>query len=192
MIRLNYLIILFAILLIAVYSGWLLTTFKPGPLAGEPLNSHKPDYFFEQVKTTLLDAKGKPRYRLTANRVEHHPDDDSVTLLHPHVRVYSQKHLDTLPWEIDAEKGRIIERGKIIHLLGAVSIERAAGVANAASKMETRDLTIEPDKSYAVTRAKVRIRHGEHRLRGTGMKMYFDQGRFEILAKGTGTYVAPH
>ena len=189
--RLNFLIIMFAVLLIAAYSSWLLTTFKPGQLVQKQPERHDPDYFFEGVKTTLLDANGHPSYRLTATRINHYPDDDSVTLQNPHVWIFAQKPAKALPWEIDADRGRIIKRGEQIHLLGNVRAERAASPITAATRLDTQDLTIEPHKSYAVTAAKVRIRHGSHHLRGTGMEVYFDQGRLEILAQGVGTYAAP-
>lgn len=184
--RLHYLIILLVVLLIAAYSNWLLTTFRPDQLTGPHPLRHDPDYFIEGVTATVMQPGGQPRYRLRARRIEHYPDDHSLALEAPRADYFRPG----LPaWQLRADRGRIYDRGEQVFLDGAVHMSRPAGAGLAAASLETRDLALQPQREYAETAARARLRLGPSRLAGTGMQVYLDQGRLELLADGEGTYV---
>ncbi|NNG13284.1 MAG: LPS export ABC transporter periplasmic protein LptC, partial [Halobacteria archaeon] len=78
--RLQFLIILAVVLLIVAYGNWLVTTFQSTTVSGPQEVRHDPDLFAEDVTSTMMDTKGNPRYRLTAEVANHYPDDKSVSL----------------------------------------------------------------------------------------------------------------
>ncbi len=189
MTRLHYLIILLAVVLIAAYSSWLLTAFKPKQQADQQAVRHEPDYFLEEATATVINAAGLPRYRLKAQKVEHYPDDGSVKLLQPRMRIHRKDKLP--PWRITSEQGRILNRGDLIHLDGRVTMIRPASRRYAKAELFTRDLLILPQEEYAETDARVLLKSNGSQLRGKGIRVYLAEGRMELLAEGEGTYVSP-
>ncbi len=184
--RLHYLIIFFVVLLIAAYSNWLLTTFRPDKLTGPRPVRHDPDYFIEGVTATVMQLGGQPRYRLRARRIEHYPDDHSLALTEPRDDYFRP---DLPAWHLRAERGRIYDRGEQVFLDGAVSMKRPADRKRPAAELETRDLELLPQQEYAETAARARLRLGRNTLAGTGMQLFLKQGHLELLADGEGTYV---
>jgi lipopolysaccharide export system protein LptC len=184
--RLHYLIIFFVVLLIAAYSNWLLTTFRPDKLTGPRPVRHDPDYFIEGVTATVMQVGGQPRYRLRSQRIEHYPDDHSLALTEPRADYFRP---DLPAWHLRAERGRIYDRGERVFLDGAVFMNRPADRKRPAAELETRDLELLPQQEYAETAARARLRLGRNTLAGTGMQLFLKQGRLELLADGEGTYV---
>ena len=189
MTRLNLLIMLFAVLLIAAYSSWLLSTFKSVTQKEHTEKRHVADYYLDDITTTLMDAKGKPRYRLTAKRLEHYTDTDTIEITQPVLNIMKNKHQD---WNIISESGVILNSGDEIHLQGKVTIKQEAHAKQPATYLYTRNLRIQVSKEYAETDEKVLIKRGGSKLSGTGMKLYLAESRLELLANGRGTYVVSH
>ena len=184
--RLQLLIILAVVLLIVAYGSWLVTTFQATTVSDPQEARHVPDLFAEDVTSTMMDAKGNPRYRLTAEVVNHYPDDKSVSVQAPRVEYYRQQ---LPPWTAESESGRIYDKGRQVFLDGQVTMHRPAEDKQPATRLYTRDLLILPEDDYAETAAAVKMKSGESELRGTGMRVYMAEGRLELLAKGEGVYV---
>ena len=186
--RLQILIILAVVLLIVAYGSWLVTTFRTTTVSGPQEVRHDPDLFAEDVTSTMMDAKGNPRYRLTAKVINHYPDDKSVSLQAPRLEYYRQQ---LPPWTAESDSGRIYDKGQQVFLDGQVTMHRPAEGKQPATRLYTRDMLILPQDDYAETAAAVKIKSGESELKGTGMRVYMSEGRLELLAKGEGTYVFP-
>ena len=186
--RLQFLIILAVVLLIVAYGNWLMTTFQSTTESGPQEARHDPDLFAEDVTSTMMDAKGNPRYRLTAEVVNHYPDDKSVSLQAPRLEYYRQQ---LPPWTAESETGRVYDKGRQVFLDGKVTMHRPAEGKQPATRLYTHDLLILPEDGYAETAAAVKIKSGESELRGTGMRVYMSEGRLELLARGKGVYVFP-
>ena len=187
--RLQIPIILAVVLLIVAYGNWLVTTFQSTTLSGQQEVRHDPDMFAEDIISTMMDAKGNPRYRLTAEVINHYPDDKSVSLQAPRLEYYRRQ---LPPWTAESDSGRIYDKGQQIFLDGQVTMHRPAEGKQPATRLDTRDLLILPQDDYAETAAAVKIKSGKSELTGTGMRVYMSEGRLELLAKGKGTYVFPH
>lgn len=184
--RLQFLIILAVVFLIVAYGNWLVTTFKSTTVSGPQEARHDPDLFAEGVTSTVMDAKGNPRYRLTAELINHYPDDKSVILQAPRLEYYRQQ---LPPWTAESDTGRIYDQGRQVFLDGPVSMHRPAEGTQPATHLYTLDLLVLPEDDYAETAAAVKIKSGESELSGTGMRVYMSEGRLEIMAKGEGVYV---
>jgi lipopolysaccharide export system protein LptC len=84
-----------------------------------------------------------------------------------------------------------VERGaERITLEGAVRLRqfpqdaRQPGVA-----LDTRDLLVLPEQSYAETAQAVVITQGAHTLKSVGLKADFKNDQFELLSQVRGSYV---
>jgi lipopolysaccharide export system protein LptC len=186
--RLQYFIILAVVLLLVAYGNWLKTTFQSTTISGPEEVRHDPDFFVEEVTSTMMDASGKPRYRLIAERINHYPDDKSISLQAPQVE-YFRPHLPS--WTAESDAGRVYDKGRQVYLDGQVTMHRPAEDNQPATRLFTQDLLILPEDDYAETAAAVKITSGESELLGTGMRAYLSEGRLELLAKGKGIYVFP-
>ena len=186
MTRVNLLIMFFAVLLIAAYSSWLLSTFKSITHKEPSVKRHIADYFLENTTTTLMDANGQPRYRLTATRLDHYADNNTIEMTKPVLNILKNNQLE---WNIISDTGVIQNQGNEIHLNGKVTIQQEARAKQLATILHTRNLRIQVHKEYAETNEDVVINHGSHRLSGTGMNLFLATSRLELLAKGKGTYV---
>lgn len=186
--RLQLLIIVAVVLLIVAYGNWLVTTFQSTSVTAQQEASHDPDLFAEDIISTIMDAKGNPRYRLTAQVINHHPDDKSISLQAPRLEFFRNQ---LPPWTAESDSGRIYDKGQQIFLDGQVTMQRPAENKQPATRLYTRDMLILPQDEYAETAAAVKINSGKSELRGTGMRVYMSEGRLELLAKGEGVYVFP-
>jgi lipopolysaccharide export system protein LptC len=183
--RLQLLIILAVVLLIVAYGNWLVTTFQTTTGIGPQEVRHEPDFFIEDVISTMMNAEGKPLYRIQAAVINHYPDDKSLTLSAPRLEYYRQQ---LPPWTAQSEAGRIYDDGRQVFLDGKVTMHRPAEGKQPATELHTRDLLILPKDDYAETTATVKIISGASKLKGTGMRVYLDEGRLELLANGEGIY----
>ena len=186
MTRANLFILFISVLLIAAYSSWLLTTFKSGTQNQTDEQRHVADYFLEDISTTLMDAKGKPRYRLTAKRLDHYADNNTIEMIKPVLKIMNNNQLE---WNIISETGVIQQQTEEIFLNGDVTIKQDARAKKPATLLLTRNLRIKVPKEFAETNEHVELHHGKHQLSGTGMNLYLATSKLELLAKGKGTYV---
>ncbi len=184
--RLHYLISFVAILLLAAYGNWLLNTFKPDVFTRDQAARHDPDYYLEGVSATVIDAAGKPRYQLQAQRVEHFPDNNEISLEAPQLEMIRE---DDSRWFIRSETGTILENGDRILLHGEVILTQRGREPASQIKMVTRDLTVLPPEDFAETAQRVIITQSRNQLSGTGMRAYLAEDRLELLADGKGTYI---
>jgi lipopolysaccharide export system protein LptC len=183
--HLQLLITLAVVLLIVAYGNWLVTTFRSTTVSGPQEVRHDPDLFAEGVTSTIMDARGNPRYRLTAEVINHYPDDKSISVQAPRLEYFRQQ---LPPWTAESETGRIYDKGRQVFLDGQVTMHRPAEGKQPATRLYTKDLLILPEDDYAETAAAVKIKSGESELRGTGMRVYMSEGRLELLARGKGVY----
>jgi len=183
--RLQLLIGLVVVLLIVAYGNWLVTTFQTTTGMGPREVRHEPDFFIEDVISTIMDAEGKPLYRLQAAVINHYPDDKSLALTAPRLEYYRHQ---LPPWTAESEAGRVYDEGRQVFLDGKVTMHRPAEGKQPATELLTQNLLILPEDDYAESAATVKIISGGSQLKGTGMRVYMDKGRLELLANGEGIY----
>lgn len=185
MTRLQLLIVLLVVLLIVAYGNWLVKTFQTTTGIGPREARHEPDFFIEDVISTMMDAGGKPLYRLQAAVIKHYPDDNSLALEAPRLEYYRQQ---LPPWTVQSEAGRVYDEGRQVFLDGKVTMHRPAKDKHPATDLHTQNLLVLPEDDYAETTANVKIISGKSHLKGTGMRIYLEEGRLELLANGEGIY----
>jgi lipopolysaccharide export system protein LptC len=177
---------LLALALLAGATFWLLHAVKPPTLEHQAPPSHTPDYYFIDSTTTKLNQNGKPLYTLYADRVEHHPDDDSITLTNIVLDYYAATGP---PWHVTADRGRVPKGNKIVHLKGHVHVIRRPEAGGQAVHIYSPTMTVLVDPRIATTRAPVRIVRGKSTTTAVGMKAYMKQNRVQLESQVKTHYV---
>lgn len=178
-------ILLAVVLALAGFSIWMLSVVNVPRPGAPPGPRHIPDYYLDHFTATAMGQDGKPVYRLTADHLDHYPDDDLKVITRLHLEWYRRGLPD---WTVDAERGRILDHNRLVLLKGRVVMIRAATAEAAPIRLQTRDLTIHPGEKYGETDAAVTIDSGPNRIQATGMHVYLDEGRVELLANVRGHY----
>ena len=183
----RYLVPLFATLLAGVSIWWLSSQEEAPPSPSARPDS--PDFFMEGVTTRVMDAQGRPRYDLRAERVEHFTlgdrtefDRPSIVLMRPDGRL----------WILEAERGSALKGDEEVRFLGRVLIRRPLQAARPDSPAEveihTRDLRVLPGQEYAETEQQVQIIHPSGRTEARGMRVWFAEERVQLLSQVRGIY----
>ncbi len=144
-----------------------------------------PDYYVDQFTAISMNNDGRPHSRLSATKLVHYAHDDHADLTQPRMLFYPDRGT---PWSVIAERARTEEGDRVVNLLGKVHITRAASGANRPLSVDTRDLTVYPDSSYATTNKHAVIRSLSYELSGTGLRGWFEQERLQLLSNVQGIY----
>ena len=70
-------------LLLAMTTSWLVRLWQTPEGMATTRARHDPDVIIDDVSYTRLDQSGKPRYRLTTEKMLHYPDNDSTLISNP-------------------------------------------------------------------------------------------------------------
>lgn len=171
--------------LAALASHWLARQWRSEAPPAERVVRHDPDTFVDNLVLTRHDAGGHPTHRLWASRLLHYPDDDTAELAAPRLTLYSP---DRPAWTLTSEQAWIAPGGDEVQLLGEVHIERPAGAGRPATRIDTRDVLVRPDARYAETREPVRYRAGGTAIDARGMRAWFENRQYELLAEVHGVH----
>jgi LPS export ABC transporter protein LptC len=145
------------------------------------------DYFMTDVRLTATNELGEPSYRLQAPRLEHVIADDSARAARPHVEVFGEQ---APPWTLRAETGRMPADGVTIDLMGEVTLDRESAAGQPASRVRTREVTVNTLEKTARTVEPVNVRHGYWDIDAVGMALDLTTGRLE-LTRVRGIYEPP-
>lgn len=151
-------LVLAILVVAAVVSGWLN---RSTPVEPDTTARHfdQVDYFLTGFLMDQYDATGRLDYRLRGRRLEHYPDDDSVTIAEPDL-LFDPEQPER--WRIEAEHARSpsTELDEVI-FRGAVNVERAGAEP---FTLQTERLRVEPqaervssDTEVVLTRPGARI-----------------------------------
>lgn len=157
-------------LLLGVASWWLVDFFADEVAVVKEIPPHSSDYFSIGYKKMEMDLSGKPVNELVADRMTHFSDDNTVEMLNPVMTFYNES---TPPWVVSSETGLLSADGKNLYLNGMVFIvrEQAPGVREV--KVNTTNLKVRPDESYAETDEWAELIAPPDWVSGTGMKVFF-------------------
>ncbi len=182
--RLHYFLTLLFVVMLTAFANWLLNAIEQKTVEEKTALRHEPDYFVEDLRTTVFNADGSLHYRLQAQRLDHYPDDDTLQLAAPILKMFSENQP---PWLMIADEGIVYEDGRRIHLNGSVDITQTSSVTD-SMQLLTRDLRIDTQRDYAETDAAVKLTRGHHQTTAIGMRADLHLGRLELLADTRGKY----
>lgn len=149
---------------------------------------HDPDYFVEGLALTRTNAAGTPTFRLSAQRLEHFPDDDTIEFKQPVlVSLDPDRPLVTLR----AARGLASSGGQRTDLHDQVLLVRAGDRGRPDLRIETEQMTVFAQEDIARTDRPVRIQHGASSLTGTGMEFDNAARTLKVRSEVHGVWVAP-
>jgi lipopolysaccharide export system protein LptC len=167
-----------------IASGWL--QFWQGTLTGRPaLSRGGPDVFVDDMNLKLMSEKGRLRYHIKADRLDHYPHDDSAELTQPVLQVFSE---DRPTWLVRSDRGKISSGHETIWLLGAVEIRRPATPTTRPLAIFTRDVLVKPDAQTAETVNTARIESDRFEVESTGLHADFMNDRLELKSRVRGRF----
>lgn len=174
-----------ALALLALLTYWLDAQVESGMLGGEKAGQkHEADYFFERFLATRLDEDGRPFQTLRARRLEHYPDDRSVTVFEPELLARAESgHVI----EARANTGRVLDYGESAVLTGAVRVVRTPPEGTkdprGAVTLTTESLRVVPKRQWMESDQAVTISDRRAIIQGVGMQFDGKAETLKVLAK---------
>ena len=185
--RVSTLFPLLLILALAAASLWLERAVQAPERDKSGKMRHDPDFIAEDFGITKIDATGKPEYILSAERMQHYPDDESTSVTAPQL---VQRREDANPDVIRAERGMITQNGEEASFYGSVVVVREAGRGQSELRVQTEYLQVIPDRDLARTDQPVFITEGRSKLSGVGMEFNNKTRQFALQSQVRGTFDA--
>ena len=143
---------------------------------------HSSDYFSTAYSKLEMNELGHPKNRLIADKMVHFSDDLSTEMTKPVMTLYNEDGLP--PWVINSETGLLSGDKSDLFLQGKVRINRAATSDQSEVIINTLDLQVKPDDSYAQTAQWAELIMSPHYTEGVGMEVYFENKiRLNLHAK---------
>lgn len=175
-----------ALLLAASLSWWLLRNLEEREAPVREQVRHIPDYYLNQFTVNAMDDSGHLHYRIHADHMTHYLDDDTATLVRPNMVLFKK---DGSTWNATARRGWIGAGQHTVLLDEDVVAWRDPMVKDSGLELQTDELHITPDRQYAETDRPVTIAQDIGITHAVGMRVFFEQGRVELLADVRGRYL---
>ena len=180
---------IFPVLLLTVLTGltfWLNQAIQPDAAAPEA-GRQDPDYIVENVTAHRMDAEGRIKHTLRAERLTHYPHDDSTHLVAPHFT----SHASRTPMTITSRTARVSSGGEHVYFETDVHAVRAADAKRSEMVMETSFLHVTPDENTARTDRPVTITDANTVAHAIGLELNSETRIVKFLSRFRGTYHDP-
>ena len=177
---------IFPVLLLTVLTGltfWLNQAIQPDAAAPEA-GRQDPDYIVENVTAHRMDAEGRIKHTLRAERLTHYPHDDSTHLVAPHFT----SHASRTPMTITSRTARVSSGGEHVYFETDVRAVRAADAKRSEMVMETSFLHVTPDENTARTDRPVTITDANTVAHAIGLELNSETRIVKFLSRFRGTY----
>ena len=142
-----------------------------------------PDVYMLNATIADYGETGKLEHILSAKKFTHFPLTDLTTMKEPQIDLKAEYH-----WEISAREGRLLSastyREEIIELWGNVLANQAAK-DDTFIQIQTKSLTVYPDRDYLETDERVFIDNETGRTTAAGMKAFLNTGYFQFFSDKT-------
>ena len=162
-------------------AAWFLVPRSLVPADPVPLSGSAPHLFIEEVDVSVTDASGRMHRRLQAEALRREVPGGTSVLVRPRLTVFSD---GIAMWQFTAATGEVSPDGENIYLPGPVRGKR--GPAKPI-EIDSRDVRIAIADSYGESDQPSTIRGAAFQARGTGLKIWLDEGRVELLNDARGT-----
>lgn len=174
------------LLFITLSSWWLLEQQQSEEVVPIKLEGHSADYFSEGYKKVEMDGMGNPVSILEAKTLTHFKDDQTTELAQCKITFFNS---DGSSWIIQADAGVLWANGNDLFLNGVVHINRAPVEGVRPIQINTSDLRVKLDQSYAETDNWAEIITPPDRTEGTGLQMIYSKPiQLELMHTVKGRY----
>lgn len=164
---------------LAEYTGIMQTT-KVTP------TGNNPDYFSTGYTKWEMDETGHLKSKLVSEEMKHYLDYWATHTKRPVMEFINSK---TPPWIVEAETGILSKDGKQLQLYGKVTINRAKAEGVRQLIINTSQVMVNPETSYAETKAWAELISPPNITTGIGMKITFKEPiHLQLLSQVKGKY----
>ena len=170
--------------LVAAVTVWLDRQVQPPEAVPSGKGRHDPDYIADNFTVSRIGPDGAVRYRMTARRMQHYPDDDSTELTKPRFMTFGQG----APMSITANHGLVSSNGGNLYFRGDVRAARAPYANNSELVVTTQYLHVLPDDNIARTDQPVTIQDASMTIDAVGMELNNETRILKLNAKVRGVY----
>jgi lipopolysaccharide export system protein LptC len=171
---------------LALLSWWLAEYSGLVESSRTPAKGTNPDYFSKGYTKWEMDETGCLKSKLVADEMTHYPGYWATHTKKPVMQFINEK---TPPWIVEAATGILSSDGKQLQLNGKVIVNRAKGERVRQLIINTSDVLVSPETSYAETKAWAELINPPNITTGTGMKLTFKEPvHLELLSKVKGKY----
>jgi lipopolysaccharide export system protein LptC len=161
----------FPLLLMAVLAAvtfWLDRIVQPPAGVRAPSANDEPDYFVDGLSAVRMDAEGRVKHTLRAQKLTHYPEVDVTVLLEPKFVTYADGRA---PVTVTSRHARMSGNGENVVFEEDVRIVRAPTANRTELVMETNYLHVIPDANIAKTDKPVTIRDGTGVVAASGLEL---------------------
>ena len=183
--KFRYVLIFVVVLVITIFTRWLLTSVEQPAELGEPKARHDPDYFISNFNATLYDKQGAASYRLIAHYLEHFPDDDTMEIQKLRLEYTDSANQD---WVATSDRGTAYKDIEVLNMIDNVKVVRAPDEPANTMTLYAKDLKIDLIQRFAQTDNEVKIVGKNSTIDATGMLLEFDAGKLTFNARTRGEY----
>lgn len=162
--------LLLVLLVLAAGSWWLYQQWVDDTPTTTASGKRTIESFGSGLTLITLDQQGQAQRILRAKEMTHYRGDGGSDFVQPDLEIYREE--GEMPWHIQSERGWLSPDRELIHLLGEVSITRAAEPDNPALHIMTSDLHYQLTQEYAETSRHVRIERENNWLEADGMQAW--------------------
>lgn len=171
---------------VALLSWWLAEYSGLIEIQKAPTTATNPDYFSKGYTKWEMDEAGKLKTKLIAQEMTHYVDYWATRTKYPVMHFINEK---SPPWIVAAETGLLSNDGKKLQLNGKVTVNRAQAEGVRQLIINTSNVLVNPETSYAETAAWAELISPPNTTTGIGMKMTFKEPvHLELLSKVKGQY----
>ena len=160
----------FPVLLLAAVAGvtvWLDRQVQPPESMSNGKARHDPDYIAENFTVTRIGPDGAARYKMTARRMQHYPDDDTTDLEAPHVINFRE---GGITMTATSKTAKLSSNGDNVFLQDDVRLTRSPYAGHSEMIMLTSWLHVIADVGLAKTDKPVRIQDANTVITADGLE----------------------
>ncbi len=171
---------------VALLSWWLAELTGLDDINRATIPPHSPNYFSKGYVKWEMDEAGQLNSKLLAEQMMHYSDDMTTHTVKPVMFFFND---NAPPWVIKSDTSILSADGKDLLLNGKVNISRAKAEGVTELIINTYNLKVKPETSYAETVEWAELLSPPNVTTGTGMKLIFAKPiRLELLSHVQGKY----
>jgi lipopolysaccharide export system protein LptC len=175
--------ILFTLLIILLFSAWLIITSHSIKTTGN--KPQTPDAFMTEITAVQFNKLGKLNNTLTSPKLVHYQQEDTTLLDTPYIIHYVE---DEPPWHISAKHGKAVDETTKIILWEKVKFHQPPGPNSHNTTLLTSKMTYYPKKSFAETDAPVTIIQPGTIVHSIGLQADLNKVEITLLSQVRGQY----
>lgn len=147
---------------------------------------HVAEYFAKNLRTTSMDAQGRPARYLETPWLTRFLDDQTSELEKPVLKVFKEGEP---PWVIRAERAWVSPDGETSILQGQVQITRDGAPGIRPVRVDTTNLLVRPTEDYLETAEGATLVSLRSRASGVGVQAWLGrENRIKLLSQARGHY----